>query len=441
MDIFSTVAQALQNLLTVKAAALARTSGFIRRARKVSGPNFIKTLVFGWMQNQPPTAEGLARAGFSHGLKVSAQGLDQRFTAEACEFVKSVLEEAMAQTVTTLHPVEQGILDRFQEVHIADCSVIALPGEWEALWPGTGGTGGSGKAALKLDTDLELKSGQLRVGLLPGRHSDSRGPRAEAVYGPGVLRIQDLGYFNLARMRQQGARGEYWISRLQPGTRLFQPGGVEIDWPGRLGGMARQGAARGEMAVLVGAEERLPARVLVWRLPEEAAARRRARMKDKARKHGRAATAESLALCDWNQLVTNVDGRRLELAECFLLYGVRWQIELLFKLWKSHGRLGQSRSANPHHRMCEVYAKLLGLLIQHWLVLTGLWRMPQRSLVKGCQMIKEQSARLAACLDDPVALVRFLEELCERFQHGCAVNSRRKKPNTCQQLENGYKFA
>jgi len=85
------------------------------------------------MQNQPTTAEGLACAGFGHDLKVSAQGLGQRFTAEACEFVKSVLEEAMAQTVTTLHPVERGILDRFQEIHIADCSVIALPDGWEVL--------------------------------------------------------------------------------------------------------------------------------------------------------------------------------------------------------------------------------------------------------------------------------------------------------------------
>jgi len=328
MDVFSAVAQALQNVLTVQATILAKTSGFVKRARKVSGPNFIKTLVFGWMQNNPPSAEGPARAGFSHGLKVSAQGLDRRFTAEACAFVKGVLEEAMAQAATAARPVGSEILNRFEAVHIADCSVIALPGEWEGLWPGTGGTGSSGKAALKLDTDLELKSGRLSLGLLPGRHSDSRGPQAEAVYGPGVLRIQDLGYFNLGRMRRQGERGEYWISRLQPRTRLFQADGAETDWPRRLGEMARQGVARCEMAVLAGAGERLPVRLLVWRLPEEAAARRRARMKDNARKQGRAATAESLALCDWNFLVTNVDAGRLGLAECFLLYGVRWQIEI-----------------------------------------------------------------------------------------------------------------
>jgi len=34
-----------------------------------------------------------------------------------------------------------------------------------------------------------------------------------------------------------------------------------------------------------------------------------------------------------------------------------------------------------------------------------------------------------------------LKELAGRFQHGCSVNTRKKKPNTCQQLQNGYKFA
>jgi hypothetical protein len=442
MDVFSKVALALQTILTVRADALAKTGGFIRRRRKISGANFIKTLVFGWMQNSPPSAEGLARAGISHGLKVSAQGLDRRFTAGACEFVKSVLEEAVAQAVTAGCAVGVAVLDRFEAVHIADCSTVMLPAQLESLWQGTGGAGGTGKAAIKLDADLELKTGRLSLGLLPGRHSDSRSPLAGASYGKGVLRIQDLGYFNLARMRAQGARGEYWLSRLQPRTVAFLADGACIDWPRWLGALARQGVARHEAAVDIGAGERLPARLLLWRLPEEAAARRRAKMKDNARKHCRAATAESLAWCGWNLLVTNVEGEKLSLPECFLLYGVRWQIELLFKLWKSHAGLGRSRSENPWHILCEVYAKLLGVLVQHWLVLAGLWHRPARSLVKGCQMLREQSARLACCIDDPAGLVRLLEELAMRFEHGCSLNTRKKHPNTCQQLmKYGYKFA
>jgi IS4 transposase len=41
------------------------------------------------------------------------------------------------------------------------------------------------------------------------------------------------------------------------------------------------------------------------------------------------------------------------------LYRVRWQIELLFKLWKSQGRLDKSLGHRGERVLCEVLAKLL----------------------------------------------------------------------------------
>lgn len=389
------------------------------------------------MQNHAPSVEGLARAGYSHGLKVSAQGMDKRFTKTACEFMEGVLEEAVAQVITAGVDVNIKLLHRFTAVYVADCSTVPLPTELEDVWQGVGGSGNASRAALKLDTRLELKTGHLHFGLMPGRHSDSRGLVAEAAYEQGSLRLQDLGYFNLGRMKEQAGRGEYWISRLQPRTQVFTMAGCAIDLFAHLQTLLQQGVVRQEMAVKVGMAEQLEARLLLWKLPWEAAAKRRAKMLDNGRKHGRKPTAESLAWCDWNIFITNVEPEKLSHAECFLLYGIRWQIELLFRLWKSHSGLGHSRSGKAERVLCEIYAKLLGVLVQHWIVLTGLWRMPNRSLVKGCQMIKEQSAYLASCVEDFHALKRVLEELAERFRYGCALNSRKKNPNTYQRLDAG----
>ena len=137
------------------------------------------------------------------------------------------------------------------------------------------------------------------------------------------------------------------------------------------------------MPVKLGVAEQLPVRRLLWRLPEEAAARRRAKLRENARKKSRQPSAEALALCDWNLPVANAGPERLGLDEAAALYRVRWQIEPLFKLWKTHARLGRSRSADPNHILCEICAKLVGVLLQHWLALAGLWQNTRRSLVKG----------------------------------------------------------
>jgi hypothetical protein len=378
--------------------------------------------------------EGLARAAYTHDLKISAQGVDKRFTSKACELMKSVLEEAVAQVIVADDQIDINLLNRFTAVYIADCSTVPLPAECVGLWQGVGS---GSEAGMKLDTRLELKTGALHLGLLPGRHSDSRSPVAEAVHEAGSLRLQDLGYFNLARMKAQHGRGEYWLSRLQPRTRVLTLDGEPID----VLALLKQGITRQEMKVRIGASEQLEARLLLWKLPEQARAKRRAKMKENAQKQGRALTAESLAWCDWNFLITNVSAKKLNFDECFVLYGVRWQIELLFKLWKTHGKLGHSLSQNPQRILCEVYAKLLGVLVQHWIVLTGLWQIQERSLVKGCQMIREQSARMAACINDFKVLTELLKELAERFTYGCSLNSRKIKPNTSQRFDRGCAFS
>lgn len=380
--------------------------------------------------------EGLARAAYTHNLKISAQGLDKRFTEKACGFMESVLEEAVAQVIVADDQVDINLSGRFTAVYMADCSTVSLPASCAGLWQGVGGLGDAGEAALKLDTRLELKTGTLHLGLLPGRHSDSRSPVAEAVHEAGSLRLQDLGYFNLARMKAQHGRGEYWLSRLQPRTRVLTLGGQPID----VLALPKQGITRHEMKVRIGASEQLAARLLLWKLPEQARAKRRAKMEENARKQGRALTAESLAWCGWNFLITNVSAEKLNFDGCFVLYGVRWQIELLFKLWKTHGKLGHSRSENPQRILCEVYAKLPGVLIQHWIILTGLWQIQERGLVKGAQMVREQSARLASCINDLEALTELLKEWADRFNHGCSLNTRKTKPNTSQRLDIGRAF-
>ncbi|NOR81303.1 MAG: hypothetical protein GQ529_10820 [Methyloprofundus sp.] len=56
-------------------------------------------------------------------------------------------------------------------------------------------------------------------------------------------------------------------------------------------------------------------------------------------------------------------------------------------------------------------------------------------------MIREQSARLAVCMNDFYQLISLLEELAERFEYGCSLNRRKNKPNTADQLINGYQYS
>jgi hypothetical protein len=106
---------------------------------------------------------------------------------------------------------------------------------------------------------------------------------AQTVHEKGCLRLQDLGYFNLQRMKEQESRGGILLSRLQPRTQVYDEQGEWIELNGYLQTLLKQGILQHEKAVQIGMFERLPARLLARKLPEEAASRRRTKMHENAR--------------------------------------------------------------------------------------------------------------------------------------------------------------
>ena len=128
-------------------------------------------------------------------------------------------------------------------------------------------------------------------------------------------------------------------------------------------------------------------------VPQEVADQRRRRIRTEARDHGRTPSAVVVALAAWTILITNAPPELLSLAEALVVAKVRWQIELIFKLWKSHGQVDQWRSEKPARIMGEVYGKLLAMLIQQWVFIVGCWAYPDRSLVKACLLYTSPSPR------------------------------------------------
>ena len=119
-----------------------------------------------------------------------------------------------------------------------------------------------------------------------------------------------------------------------------------------------------------------------------------------------------------------------------VLARVRWQIELLFKLWKSHGTIDEWRSDKPWRILCEVYAKLLAMVVQHWVLLTGCWHFPNRSLVKAAKTVAKHALHLAMAFasEQRQRLIEALSTIVRCLEVGCRINKRRKQPHTYQLL-------
>jgi hypothetical protein len=431
MTTITQVAQAMQTVLTVVAEKAARVTGFVQRESKLTGATFCQTLVFGWLANPQATLEELAQTAAIVGVEISPQGLDQRFTRAAAACLKQVLDVAV-ETVVTADAVAVPILQRFNGVYIQDGSTLVLPDALAEVWQGCGGNPGQSAAALKLQVRLDMVAGRLSGPYLQdGRAHDRSAALQTAPLPAGSLRLADLGYWSLEALRAMDVADVFWLSRLQAQTAVFDASGRRWDVV-RL--LEAQASPTVDIPVELGVNQRLPARLLAVRAPQEVADLRRMRMKDEARRRGKMVTAAQLKLADWNIFVTNVPADRLTLREALVVARVRWQIELIFKLWKSHSRIDEWRSAKPWRILCEVYAKLIAVVIQHWMFLVGCWAYPNRSLFKAAQTVQKHAWHLASAFDCEARLTQALATLQRCLATGCRINKRRTIPHTYQLL-------
>ena len=430
------LSRTLNELLTQSAEAIALASGFVRRQSKVSGAVFVQTVVFGWLGMPTAGIGQLSRIAGTLGVRISPQGLEQRFTPVAATYLQQVLAEGVKRLVES-EPTAVPLLRRFNGVYVQDSTTVALPDELAAAWPGCGNSKApdDATASLKLQVRLELTRGELAG---PEPHAGRASDRTTVAVGEPLparaLFIADLGYFSLPHLGELGAAGVYWLSRLQVQTTVFAADGQRLDLLGWLRQHATTPATIVDQPVTLGVGQHLPARLLAVRVPAEVSAARRRKLKAEARRRGKTVSQARLARADWTILVTNVPATLLTTADALILARARWQIELLFKLWKSHGHLTDSRSQKPWRRVCEIFAKLLALLIQHWLFLVTCWRCPNRSLVRAAQLVRQFALALAIACDSVAHLSTTIRRLADGLAAGATIDSRSRAPGTWQLL-------
>lgn len=426
------VGEIIKQVLQEKANQAGKTTGFIKRVREFTGASFAQTMVLGQMQLGEVSLSDLAQFARHTKVSVSAQAIDQRFNEKTVAFFEEVLNAAFTQVVAA-DPVAIPLLARFSEVIVEDSSTFSLPDALKELWQGCGGKQKGTLSAFKIHVRWDLLNGSLtNLAIGPGKLPDNKSPFKMNRRQRRSVRIADLGYFDTQVFEQEHAAGEYWISRVKVGNLvIFDKDGNRLDLPPFLAQKAVDHSY--ECSVQVSATRRLPARLIAFPVPEEVAVKRQADNARKAKRHNRPVNPTLQDLTHWTLLITNIPIESLSANEALILLRARWQIELLYKLWKQYAGADTSRSENPWRLLCDVYAKLIGMIIVHWLMIIGCWQIPNRSMVKAAKAIRNQINLIARALNGRDDLNRVLQEITEGLDR-CCQNTRKKQPNTSQLL-------
>ena len=368
----NTLLQRLTQLIRPeRAQQLAKEQGWYRRQGKISAFEFLYS---GLGQGSALELSLSAQAG-SLSEPVSRQAIDQRYRPAAVKFFQHAFQESLAQTLNwkTDSAMTRLLGQRFAAVRLFDSTHCPCSDALAQLFPACGGRGG--QAGVKVLLSYEYGTGQLYpLDVLPSKCSDQGlAERVAQELGPQELGIWDKGFYKAGALRRVAERGAYFLMPWPQSVGVYQTGalgqrGSQLDVATKLR-VSRQNCVEWTAVELGQTQEsRLgPVRVIAYRLREEQANRRRAALREKCRAYGRQPTQEALELAGWLILLTNAPANLLPTAAVGFLYRVRWQVELIFKQWKSVLRLDVLPSRNPYRVQCEIWGRLLlGVLTFVW---------------------------------------------------------------------------
>lgn len=416
--------------MDTEADTLAKQTGFTQRQRKLTGSTFAKSLLTTVLDTPLPTYADWLQNAAQHGVSISPQALAQRCTPQAAQLMEALLQRFVAQSITCSVPDSAPLLERFEGVYIKDSTVITLPKALASVWQGLGNQMGS-TAALKLQVRWHYSTGQLDGPTLQhARQHDRHTPYGIDDLPAGSLELADLGYFCLEELAAKQAQGQYFVRRLKARVRVFTPEGEPLDlleWLSHVG-------VCGEREVLLGQAARVPVRLIAFRMSEACANRQRQRLYEYACKKGGTPSRQVLALADWVLLVTNVPCTLASAHEVGVLARVRWQIEIVFRVWKSVLAIDAWRSRHPWRVLCEVYAKLLGVVLLHWLVVLARGRVWDLSLHQAARALQKVCGLLVWWMVGRCRLEAVVEAF-RRCWSGCRVCRRRRRPATFQLVQ------
>jgi hypothetical protein len=388
---------------------MAIESGFVQRRSKLGATDFLNFLLFDHLQYSSPSLQQHALSfQCEEGKVLTKQAIDKRFNESSVLFIETIFGKMLSNKIK-LPGLPSALPACFNSIRILDSTEFKLPDSLSNDFPGYGKSSAKACAAIQFEYDILSKNIHC-LSLGNARESDKTfaDSRINEV-GKGDLLLRDLAYYSIDTYLKIEQREAFYVSRIKSQVNIYSFTGKDYSKM-TYANIARKinssGAGYFDEWVYIGEKQRHPVRMIASILPFQ---EQQKRLKRKQDRNG-TIRAEDIAWSKLHIIITNVKSDSLNAKQITDLYRVRWQIELLFKAWKSIINIDNVRKMKVNRLKCYLFSKLIWALLC-WdissLAESEFWKRERKliSFFKATMVIKIASAALKQILSSEQKLL------------------------------------
>lgn len=362
-----------------------------------------------------------AAIGRLTGCSVSKQSLFERLNEGASLFAEKLLEHALKKRMIKSRDTQ--LFGCFKRVLLQDSTTLSLPDTLAEYFPGNVSRGVQ-KAVARIQCIIELTAMRFIHFSLSGytQNDQSASGLVNTYLNKNDLVIRDMGYFVLKSLQEIMDKKAWFLSRLRYNVKIYDQQGKCLTMQRLL----RKN--RIDQWVWIGEEKRLAVRLVLHQLPAAQAAeriRKARRDRDKRLNH-----SKTYYQClKYTAFITNVDKDVWTAREVAAAYKVRWQIEIVFKSWKSSFSL-QCIVQEPYRNVHRIRTAILLLLLFICLFMQNIYMYYEKKMriiySKTVSLLK-LSRYIAANWIVFFSMNR--KQLCEQIARHCCYENRSDRTN------------
>lgn len=343
----------------------AGSCGFYKKKSDFMPAMFFDMLLYCASQTEARSLEQVSSLlSECYGIKISKQSIDERFNINSLDFVKEILRKALEKQLNKVYDAR--FLPEYTRILVKDSTRFNLPERLSEYYRGSGGSKGTSTAAVCIQFEYDVVNGKVySLEITRGSRNDQTDAKETiADVNPGDLILRDLGYYSLPTLSKIADSGAFFISRFGTKTYAYDAQTQkEISFKKLYATMLKKQISRIEKNIYAGKTDRMPLRLIIETVSNEVYQKRIKKIERYNKGHGFNTSDEYKAQCRFNLFITNIKPENLSTDEVVKLYRLRWQIELMFKNWKSICKLDKIQPMKYERFTCLLYSKLILIVV------------------------------------------------------------------------------
>lgn len=336
---------------------LAFESGFMKRnSKKIDAPDFLALMCLESQKGSPSYNDLAARLDTMYNISASKQAIWKRINEPCVLFFQSVLSRIIKSKISEIEIEAYKACGIYKRIIIQDSTIIKLPLRLFNVFSGVRNAH-TAVCNARIQGVYDLLSGCfISFSIDPYSKNDlSAAPELEVRKGDLVLR--DRGYSTHGEIKRHIDIGADCIYRHKYKSKYYDPvSGDVIDLETML-----ESEENLDIEVCLGDENRTKIRLISAPVNEEIANKRR--MKAKKELKGHTPHAKLLNQMSWTIFITTIPQSQADFQEIFTIYRLRWRIEIIFKIWKSHMQFAKVHNVSEYQLRTILTARLIMIVI------------------------------------------------------------------------------